>query len=69
MVLTVLKEWCKEKHTSIPALEEKCGFGNATIRKWENSQPRIDNLVKVSEATGIPLAELVGKKQDPPDTR
>lgn len=61
MILSILKGWCKENGTSISALEEKCGLGNATIQKWENCSPRIDTLQKVSEVTGIPISKLVGK--------
>jgi len=44
---------------SISALEKKCKLGNATIRGWEKSSPRLDNLQKVSDFTKIPISELV----------
>lgn len=59
MILRKIEEWCKENNTSIAALEKKCELGNATIRGWETSSPRIDSLQKVSEVTGIPISELI----------
>lgn len=59
MILEKLKNWCKANNTSISALEEKCGLGNATIQRWENSTPRIESLQKVSNETKIPLTELI----------
>ncbi len=64
MILDVLKKWCKDNSTSISALEEKCGLGNATIQKWEKCMPRIDTLQKVSEVTKIPISELIGSEKD-----
>lgn len=40
-------------------LEKNCGLGHATIRKWDETTPRVDNLLKVSRETGIPMAELL----------
>lgn len=51
---------------SISALEKKCGLGNATIRGWENSVPRIDTLQKVSEVTGISISELISNSKEEP---
>lgn len=58
LLLERIEMWCKENGTSISALEKKCGIGNATIRGWGDSSPRIDTLKKVSEVTGIPISEL-----------
>lgn len=59
MIFEKIETWCKENGTSVAALEKKCGLGNATIRGWETSNPRIDSLKKVSDVTGIPLEELI----------
>lgn len=58
LLLERIEKWCKENGTSISALEKKCEIGNATIRGWGDSSPRIDTLKKVSEVTGIPISEL-----------
>ena len=59
MIFEKIETWCKENGTSVAALEKKCGLGNATIRGWETSNPRIDSLKKVSDVTCIPLEELI----------
>lgn len=59
MILARIEQWCKENNTSIAALEKKCELGNATIRGWETRSPRVDSLQKVSEVTGIPMADLI----------
>lgn len=59
MIFERIEAWCKENGTSVAALEKKCGLGNATIRGWETSSPRIDSLQKVSDATGIPIEEMI----------
>lgn len=59
MIFERIEAWCKENGTSVAALEKKCGLGNATIRGWETSSPRIDSLKKVSDITGIPISELI----------
>lgn len=58
-MLERIEKWCKENNTSISALEKRCGFGNATIRGWGDSIPRVDKLQKVSEVTGIPISEFI----------
>ena len=58
MLLKKIEQWCKENNTSIAALESQCGLGNATIRGWDKSKPRIDSLISVSKVTKIPLEEL-----------
>ena len=59
LIFERIEAWCKENGTSVAALEKKCGLGNATIRGWETSNPRIDSLKKVSDITGIPISELI----------
>ena len=63
MILTCIEKWCKDNDTSICALEKKCGIGNGTISRWNESMPRVDTLQKVSEATGISISELIGSKE------
>ena len=62
MIFEKIESWCKKNGTSVAALEKKCGLGNATIRGWENSNPRVDSLQKVSDVTGIPISELLSSR-------
>ncbi len=59
MILDQIEKWCHENNTSISALEKACKLGNATIRCWDTSTPRIDTLQKVSKVTGIPIENLL----------
>lgn len=59
MLLEQIEKWCRENNSSVSALEKACGLGNATIRSWETSMPRIDTLRKVARETGIPIEKLL----------
>lgn len=63
MLLKQIEEWCDKNKVSISALEKICGLGNATIRGWGVSKPRIDTLQKVSKATGIPINQLLEEEE------
>lgn len=54
-MLRQIEKCCKEKGISISALEKACGFGNATIRNWDKSMPRVDNLQKVADYFNVPI--------------
>lgn len=46
---------CKENGVSIARVEKECNIGNATIRRWDKSFPRIDTLKKVADFFGKPI--------------
>lgn len=46
---------CKEQGISIAKLEKDCEIGNATVRRWDKSFPRIDTLKKVADYLGKPI--------------
>ena len=46
---------CKEKGISIAKLEKDCDIGNATVRRWDKSFPRINTLKKVADYLGKPI--------------
>lgn len=46
---------CKERNISIAKVEKDCNIGNATIRRWDKSFPRIDTLKKVADFFGKPI--------------
>ena len=50
---------CKEKGITISALEKAVELGNATIKGWEKSSPRVDNLKKVADFFGCSIDELI----------
>ena len=55
VILQRVESLCKEKGISISRLEKDCGIGNATIKRWDESAPRIDTLKKVADYFGISI--------------
>lgn len=55
MLYAKIESLCKDKGISIAKLEKDCDIGNATIRRWDKSFPRIDTLKKVADFFGKPI--------------
>lgn len=47
-LLNRIKELAKENSTNIKALEISAGLGNGTIRRWDDSPPSADKLLKIA---------------------
>lgn len=43
-----IKQVCKEKCTTMAALEKELGFGNGTIRRWNDKIPSADKLLLIA---------------------
>lgn len=52
-------QYCKKNSIPISVFEKECGLGNATIRGWKTSNPRVDSLQKVATKMGISVDELL----------
>lgn len=52
MILKKIEELCRKNNISIAKLEKECGIGNATIRGWDTSSPKVENLKKVADYFG-----------------
>ena len=50
---------CREKGISVSALEKTLGLGNATIKGWSESSPKVSNLKKVADYFGCTVDELL----------
>lgn len=61
MLFKNIEKKCKEKGLSISALEKSVGLGNATIKGWGESSPKVDNLKKVADFFGCTIDELMKK--------
>lgn len=59
MILEKVEELCKKKGVSISRLEKECGIGNATIKGWEESSPRVDTLKKVADYFDVTIEYLI----------
>lgn len=52
---------CDERGISIAKLEAECKLGNATVRRWNKSMPRLDSLQKVADYLNVTVEELLRK--------
>lgn len=63
MILKNIIKLCKERGISISKLEKTLGFGNATIRGWENSSPSVDKIKKVADFFGVSIESLIQEEK------
>ena len=49
VILKKIEDLCRKNNISIAKLEKECGIGNATIRGWDTSSPKVENLKKVAD--------------------
>lgn len=59
MVFDRVLRLCEERNITISRLEKECGFGNATIRGWAKSDPRVSSVQTVANYFGITVDELL----------
>lgn len=56
-----INELCKKWEITVKSLEKVLGLGNGTIRRWDESSPSLDKVVKVAHFFGITVSELIGE--------
>lgn len=54
---------CKERNITVSRLEKEVGLGNATVRGWEFSIPKVDKLKLVADFFGVTVDDLL--KEEP----
>lgn len=59
MIYKNIETKCREKGISVSALEKTVGLGNATIKGWSESSPKVENLKKVADFFGCTVDELL----------
>lgn len=59
MIYEKVEEKCKASGISIAALENAVGLGNATIRGWKESSPRVDKIKLVADHFGCTVDDLL----------
>lgn len=64
MIFDNISRLCKERGISIARLERDCGLGNATIRGWAESSPRVENLQAVARVLGCTVDELLREEPE-----
>lgn len=64
MLFESIEAMCRERKITISALEKAVGLGNATIKGWKESSPRVDTLQKVADYFGCTIDELLAPSED-----
>lgn len=64
-----IKILCKEKGTSVHAMEKELGFGGGTISRWKNSNPGIEKILKIANYLNVSVEFLTDFKANEKDTR
>lgn len=59
MLYKNILELCKQKGIAVYRLEKELGFGNATIRGWEKSSPRLEKVKAVADYFGVSVDSLL----------
>lgn len=55
-----IKELAAQKNISIRQLEEKLGFANATLRRWDTNKPSVDKIQLVAKYFNVSVDYLLG---------
>ena len=63
-MVDTIKRLCKEKKTTIAAIERACGFGNGSIRKWDSASPSYERIKAVADFLEVPVSELTGEQKE-----
>lgn len=62
-LLTRIKELAEKHSFSISEIEKKVGLGNGTIRRWDNSPPSCDKVLKVANLLNVTVDYLLTGKE------
>ena len=62
MIYENVLKLCEERGISIAALERQLGLGNATIRGWVKSDPRVTTIKAVADYFGVTIEDLLQKE-------
>lgn len=57
---------CKERNTTLTAIERECGLAVSSIRKWDDHSPSLSKALSVALALDVPLSYLVGEQEKKP---
>lgn len=56
----IVQKLCDQENIKISFLEKKLLFGNGTIKKWKNTFPSGDRLLKVAQYFNVSVDYLLG---------
>lgn len=57
---------CKQRNTTMTAIERECGLGVSSIRKWDDHSPSLTKVMAVADALGVSVSDLIGEQQKKP---
>lgn len=59
-----IRYWCKKRGITVAALERELGFGNGTIRKWDDNLPSLERVKKVADRLDVAIISLTAPFPD-----
>ena len=57
---------CKERNTTLTAIERECGLAVSSIRKWDDHSPSLTKVMAVADALDVSVSDLIGEQQKKP---
>lgn len=62
---TIIRSLCQEKGFTIQELEQKCGLGNGSVKRWElGSSPTLKALIPISNLLNVSVDYLAGLTEE-----
>ena len=59
MIYEKVLKLCGDRKVSVSKLEKDCGLGNATVRGWRESDPRVSKVKAVADYFGVTVDDLI----------
>ena len=57
---------CKQRNTTLTAIERECGLGISSIRKWDDHSPSLTKVMAVADALDVSVSDLIGEQKEKP---
>ena len=57
---------CKQRNTTLTAVERECGLAVSSIRKWDDHSPSLVKVVAVADALGVSVSDLIDEQEKKP---
>ncbi len=64
MIVERIQTLCKAANTTLAQLEKELSFGNGTIRRWDDSSPSVDKVLKVANYFGVLVDCILELKEE-----
>ena len=59
MIVERIQMLCKERGITLAQLQKEVGFGNGSIRRWDDHSPSIDKVKKIANYFEVNLNDLI----------